>query len=93
MLLLSVVRCPHAEDFDWQNQSGRFVRYHTYGAAVVQVEVDCLTGNYTVLIYYGQWPEEFGPQRVKNRTRVSTKPTYKIMLLAAHISGAKGQCF
>jgi len=48
MLLLSVVRCPHTEDFDWQNQSGQLARYYTYGAAVVQVEVDCLTGNYTV---------------------------------------------
>jgi len=35
-------------DFDWQNQSGRFCNYYTYGAAVVQVEVDCLTGNYII---------------------------------------------
>ena len=48
MCLWHVVRCPNAMDFDWQNLSGRFVNYYTYGAAVVQAEVDCLTGNFTV---------------------------------------------
>jgi len=50
MLFSVMVRCPNVEDFDWQSQSGQFYNYYTYGAAVVQVEVDCLTGNYTVFI-------------------------------------------
>ena len=48
LMSLCVVRCPHSVDFDWQNQFGRYYNYYTYGAAVVQVEVDCLTGSYTV---------------------------------------------
>jgi len=52
MFLVFMLRCPHSEYFDWQNQTGRAVNYYTYGAAVVQVQVDCLTGNYTVIIYY-----------------------------------------
>ena len=46
-----VVRCPHSINFDWQTRSGRYLNYYTYGVAMAQVEVDCLTGNYTVVIY------------------------------------------
>jgi len=45
-----MVRCPHVIDFDWPSQTGRWCNYYTYGVAVVQVEIDCLTGNYTVFI-------------------------------------------
>ena len=45
---LGFYKCPHSVDFDWQNQSGRFYNYYTYGAAVVQAEVDCLTGSYVI---------------------------------------------
>jgi len=41
-------KCPHSTGFDWQSLTGHFCSYYTYGAAVVQVEVDCLTGNYVV---------------------------------------------
>jgi len=45
---LGFYKCPHSMGFDWLNQSGRHCNYYTYGAAVVQVEVDCLTGNYMI---------------------------------------------
>ena len=41
-------RCPYSSDFDWQNPRERPDSYHTYGAAVIQVQVDCLSGEYTV---------------------------------------------
>jgi len=41
-------KCPHSIGFDWQNLTGHYCSYYTYGAAVVQVEVDCLTGNYVI---------------------------------------------
>ena len=43
-------RSPHTEQFDWRTLTGRMCHcYYTYGAAVVIVELDCLTGQYTVL--------------------------------------------
>jgi len=41
-------RCPYSSDFDWQNPRERPDSYHTYGAAVIQVQVDSLSGEYTV---------------------------------------------
>jgi len=51
-MMWSVFRCPHSENFDWQTLSGRMCNYYTYGAAVVKVELDCLTGNFTVAFFW-----------------------------------------
>jgi len=47
--IIMLYRCPNSAEFDWQTLTGRMCHYYTYGAAVVKVELDCLTGQYTVL--------------------------------------------
>jgi xanthine dehydrogenase/oxidase len=42
-------KCPYSENFDYQSGKGQLHVYNTYGAAVAQVEVNCLTGIYTIL--------------------------------------------
>ncbi len=36
-------------DFDWEKGRGNLYAYFSYGAAVAEVEVDTLTGDFTVL--------------------------------------------
>ena len=40
----------YKENFDWKTGKGRVHGYYAYGVVVTQVEVDCLTGSYTVRI-------------------------------------------
>ncbi|KAJ3342912.1 hypothetical protein HDU93_000571 [Gonapodya sp. JEL0774] len=35
--------------YDWGTNSGRMFNYYVYGAAVTEVEIDCLTGDHVVL--------------------------------------------
>ena len=36
--------------FDWNSGHGRPFSYYTYGAGCSEVEVDCLTGNFQVIL-------------------------------------------
>ena len=36
-------------DIDWETGKGSVWAYHVYGAGCSEVEVDCLTGDFTVL--------------------------------------------
>ena len=38
--------------FDWNSGHGRPFSYYTYGAGCSEVEVDCLTGNFQVILQY-----------------------------------------
>lgn len=42
-------RIEEVTDFDFEKQSGQPFHYYTNGAAVTEVEIDCLTGDHTVL--------------------------------------------
>ncbi len=36
-------------EYDWEHNEGRLFNYYTYGVAVSEVEVDCLTGEYNLM--------------------------------------------
>ena len=55
-----------SEDYDWDTGKGQAYGYYTYGAAVSQVEVDCLTGNHVVRF--------FCTDRFQNWTLLSNGP-------------------
>ena len=46
-------RTPGIADMDWTTSKGNIFPYFSYGAAVSEVEIDCLTGDHQVydLIY------------------------------------------
>ena len=37
------------DDMDWETGKGKLYNYFAYGACCCEVEVDCLTGDFTVL--------------------------------------------
>jgi len=51
------VKYGYGSDCGCQNEAGLLFNCYSYGAAVVQAEVDCLTGNYTVstIMYLYVW--------------------------------------